>query len=964
MKRLKRITALLLILLFSMSVLTVSETSKASVKNSFRGLWVSTVLNIDYPTKPTTNSEVLKSEAIKILDNAKNTGFNAVFLQVRPASDALYKSKYYPWSKYLTGSQGVEPGNDFDPLKFWVEEAHKRGIELHAWINPYRVSKKTASEKNHDFSLLHSSSPARINPNWVVKHSDGNLYFNPGLPEVRNLVINGVLEIVNNYDVDGIHFDDYFYPGKNFDDAATYKKYGASYKNVDDWRRANVNTLISDLSKAIKKTNKKVRFGISPFGIWANKSSNSLGSDTKGSQSYYDHYADTRKWVKEGWIDYIAPQLYWNIGYSIADYSKLLSWWNNTVSGTKVDLYIGQAAYRLGDSNSSSPWYGVGEVEKQLKLNAKTSGVKGSIFFTYNSFGNNPGISAAVKALFEQEDGVVATKAVSISKPSGNIKTTYDQYYINGSSDPKNPLYVNGKLVSGRSSKGYYGVLVPLKEGVNIITVSQKGSYKSCVIYRNPVSNTPAKMSTAEIPASSAFPQTQEYRSPGEKVTLSCIAPAGAKVTVKLGGKSYTMKPSTTASYGTGIYGITYTCVYTVPSYSGNPRIINLGSPVYTMSYNGKQKSRTAPAKIGVIMKNYPYYAKVQKNVIDTYGTPSTENGAAFELYKGMIDYVTGMTGNFARLSSGQWVKKDSVSIYSSKTKLNPVIKKASYKVDNKWDTLQIDISSLPAVFANYDGKQIKLTVPLVSSGKVPTLPKNSVISSVKTVKTGGLLQYTLTVKDKQRIEGYYIDKTSSGFVLKIKRQIKASEGSKPLTGITIMLDPGHGGSESGAIGPLGLSNAEKTINLNTALKLQSELKALGAKVIMTRSSDKVVSLADRLAASRNSRPDMFISIHANSMADNVDISKKSGLSVYYREKTALPLGTGLYNQIIKDLNRDKDGIRNKNFYVIRGTWTPSILIESGFVPNPNEFEWLTDSQKQTEYAKTISKAIVNYFKS
>jgi uncharacterized lipoprotein YddW (UPF0748 family) len=417
MKHFIRITCLLIAFIIAIPVLQVSAALDEAPEAELRGLWVATVVNIDYPSKATTDPEVLKSEAVKILDRAEDMRLNAVFLQVRPTADALYKSKLFPWSKYLTGSQGLAPDNGFDPLEFWIAEAHKRGIEIHAWINPYRITKKTAKEAKHDLASLSPSNPARLRGDLVVKYTDGNLYFNPGIPEVRQLVIDGVLEIVDNYDIDGIHFDDYFYPGKDFDDKAAFAKYGAGYSNVNDWRRANVNTLISDLSKALKQHPKKVRFGISPFGIWANKSANPLGSDTNGMQSYYDQYADTRKWVKDGLLDYIAPQLYWNIGFKAADYSKLLSWWSDTVSGTGVDLYIGQAAYRCGGTDPAGPWYGVSELQKQLRLNEEYSQVGGSIFFSSKSFSDYPALITAVRDIYAKKDENKVIIPVTVSRP-------------------------------------------------------------------------------------------------------------------------------------------------------------------------------------------------------------------------------------------------------------------------------------------------------------------------------------------------------------------------------------------------------------------------------------------------------------------------------------------------------------------------------------------------------------------
>ena len=846
-----------------------AETAPASsqpAKKDLRGVWVATVLNIDYPSKATTDAEILKNEALKILDAAKNAGLNAVFLQVRPTADAFYKSKYFPWSKYLTGKQGLAPDGGFDPLAFWVEEAHKRGMELHAWLNPYRITKKGAGEPNWDTASLDPKNPARLHPGWVVKHTDGNLYFNPGIPEVRQFIIKGALEIVGKYDVDGIHFDDYFYPGKDFNDSETFKKYGAGYSNIDDWRRANVNALISGMHSALKASGKNVRFGVSPFGIWANKKNNPLGSDTNGLESYYSHYADTRKWVKEGMLDYIAPQIYWNIGYAAADYAKLLAWWKDVVRGTTADLYIGHAAYKAGDSSPSSPWYGISEIERQLKLNETVPEVKGSIFFSLRSLAGNPALAAMLKPIFDARDGVKARTQVSCSRPSENIRTSYDKFYLNGASDPSKPLYLNGVQVEKRSKRGYFGILVPLSEGPNIFTFSQEGSYATRVIFR-------------EIPS--------------------------------------------TAASGSGT------------------------SP----------KTETVP-------EDSLLYARVAKPVVDTYDSPSTGNGAAYELYEGMTDLVAATCGDYVRLSSGQWVKKSGVEIFRAESQIRPEIANASYETGEKWEMLKLEITQPASAIASFSGTSVKLTVsPAFLSPKLPSLPADSLFSSIKAARKSGCIEYTLTLKDNAAIHGYYVEKTSTGITLHIKRPIKAAGGDKPLSGITVMLDAGHGGSENGAIGPLGTRYAEKAINLKTALRLRTELLKLGANVLMIRTTDKAVSLADRLAASRNAKPDIFISLHANSMPDNVDISAVEGFSTYYRGALGKKLAEIMLAGATADLKRKNMGSHNKNFYVLRGTWTPSVLIETGFVPNPAEFEWLVGTSSQAAIAKSIAKAILEYFK-
>lgn len=361
-----------------------------------RAIWVATVYGLDYPSRgATTDSNVLKEEIIEMLDNIQSMGFNTIYFQVRPSADAFYPSKIFPWSKYLTGDQNTAPLDGFDPLQFIVTEAHQRNIEIHAWINPYRVTMK-----NSDLDELAYYHPALVHPEWVVAYGSGDKvkhYFNPGLPEVEQMILKGVSEIIENYDVDGIHLDDYFYPGKSFNDDDTYAQYGTEYDNIHDWRRDNINNLIEKMYRLIKAKDESLAFGVSPFAIWANNSTNPLGSDTKGKESYYTMYADTRGWVKAGYLDYIMPQIYWNIGYKIADYEKILHWWSDVVADTNVDLYIGQAAYRACNSDPTSPWYGVNQLREQINLNRITDNVGGYTMFRYRSLLKKPELIQLIK---------------------------------------------------------------------------------------------------------------------------------------------------------------------------------------------------------------------------------------------------------------------------------------------------------------------------------------------------------------------------------------------------------------------------------------------------------------------------------------------------------------------------------------------------------------------------------------
>ncbi|MFC6084565.1 glycoside hydrolase family 10 protein [Sphaerisporangium aureirubrum] len=359
------------------------QVNATPAKRQLRGVWIATVHNLDWPSKPGLTEERQRADYVKILDAAVRRHFNAVFVQVRPASDALYASPYEPWSQWLTGTVGKNPG--WDPLPFLIDEAHKRGLEFHAWFNPYRAA-ATA-----DLSRLPASHPARQHPSWVVKYQ-GKAYYNPGLPQVREHTVKIVDDVVRRYDVDGVHFDDYFYPypvsGVPFADQAAFTKYGKG-RSLASWRRDNVNKLIAEVGQAVHAAKPYVKFGVSPFGIWRNKSNDPAGSDTKGLSAYDAIYSDARAWIKARSVDYIMPQLYWPRGFAAADYAKLVPWWANQVKGTGVHLYIGQALYRVGTKDTAA-WTKPGELPAHLTLNRKRPEVMGDVYFSATQMLKNP----------------------------------------------------------------------------------------------------------------------------------------------------------------------------------------------------------------------------------------------------------------------------------------------------------------------------------------------------------------------------------------------------------------------------------------------------------------------------------------------------------------------------------------------------------------------------------------------
>ncbi len=380
------------ILLLSLLALMLQVTVGAQTrypKREFRGAWIQCVNGQFQGMTPEKMQQVLTEQ----LNSLQGAGINAVIFQVRAEADALYKSSYEPWSRFLTGVQGRKPSPEWDPMQFMIDECHKRGMEFHAWINPYRAKTKGTSA----LSPIH---PHKKNPERFVTYN-GQLYFDPALPENRKYICMIVRDIVNRYDVDAIHMDDYFYPypnpGEDFPDNASFAQYGRGYTNKGDWRRDNVNVLIKEIHETVRECKPWVKFGVSPFGIYRNKKSDPNGSETRGLQNYDDLYADVLMWVNNGWVDYNIPQVYWEIGHSAADYDELVRWWAK--HSANRPLFIGQDVMRTvkkADAQNPSQH----QMPAKMKLQRSLPAVQGSCQWYAAAVVENAG---NYRTLLEQE---------------------------------------------------------------------------------------------------------------------------------------------------------------------------------------------------------------------------------------------------------------------------------------------------------------------------------------------------------------------------------------------------------------------------------------------------------------------------------------------------------------------------------------------------------------------------------
>ncbi|MCL2820578.1 MAG: family 10 glycosylhydrolase [Oscillospiraceae bacterium] len=848
----------------------------------FRAVWVASVMNLDFPSRRNLSAAALKREIDEIVSRSVQLGLNAIIFQVRPTGDSFYKSEIFPWSHWLSGTQG-QGISDFDPLEYWIEACHENGIELHAWLNPYRIIHTV--QNSSDPAILSPDNPVYKNPELAVgwSNSSGNkgLFLDPGLPEARQLIIDGITEIATNYNVDGIHIDDYFYPGTNFNDSESYGRYGNGME-LDDWRRDNVNTLIKEIQKTIREINneheKEIRWGISPSAIWQNTNSDPLGVPVSSTfESYNLLYADTRHWVMEEWIDYICPQIYWYIGFETAGFEPILDWWVDLCRDYDVDLYIGHAAYRENEKDQPPNWDG--EIIRQLEMTEGFEEITGNVFYRFHSLKGMLGNT--IRTFFLGEDDterlpVMVLDTLTVGMPENDTILTASAsnapgFNVVGTSVPGIPLYLNGEEVTNRTLEGFFFIFVPLESGENVFTFTQEG-------------------------------QEDVVR----KITRN--RPGGG---------------------GGGGGGGAATTVTQVTS---------------------------------------PRYAAVTTDEAWLLPGNTSTGGSDWMLSKGQRDRVVSVSSNgFVKLSCGAWVNDNNVSIRSESALTENVLKNGVYKREKNHDILVWETSVFSAVYPVFDGKTLTINFgmhteapPLNLSGGLSQTLFSNHSSGVR----DGVPYHEFTVRNDVNLEGYFVEFENNELRFYLKKRKTLAQGDKPLTGFSFVLDAGHGGEHNGAIGPMGSEFAEKHLTLINALKLAERLEDLGAAVYLTRDDDSTVSLQERVNISNNHKPDLFISLHINSVAETTNATNIRGFTVWHRNPNTEDISQTMLDvmhMINPATNRHKN-INQSNLFVCRPAWTPSVLLEAGFIINIDDFVWLIDPTQQDRMADATVTAILEYY--
>ncbi len=939
-----------------------------------RGVWVASVSNINFPSKQNLSEDEMKQELDAIVETAREANLNAIFFQAIPSSDALYASAVYPWSKFLTGTQGKAPENGFDPLAYITEKAHSLDIELHAWMNPYRVTTSAGT----DLSSLAETHPARVHPEYCVNYG-GKYYYNPAIPEVRAMIADEAKYIVQNYDVDGIHIDDYFYPypedGAIFDDSAQYALSDGTL-SLDDWRRNNVNQTVKLIYDQVKSISPDCAFGVSPFGIYANKGSGSpvTGSDTKGLESYFSLYCDPITWAKEGYVDYLAPQIYWNFSSSAAPFDVIARWWNANLDGTGVKLYIGHALYKIKEFPEN-------EIAIQAEFARTLRCYSGSIYYGYADLAANTlGIKDKLCELYSipLPKQYTSSAVTSINYPQDGYQNSSGSQYMLGSSDISLPLSLNGDAVS-RTKGGYFGFFTNLSSGKNNYTLNQGDSAVShSVTYSTSTQTAPVDNTMQSFDILNPSPSTETWISGKATVSFSCTAPAGSKVTVTVGGNTCTLSPTLgRKSSGSSYIKEVYKGSITFGNLAKEGEIIDLGTITFTAT-KGSESKTLKVALMKEIGEGALIYAQVDKDYTYLKKSPSS---SFYDDYTpsspGMRDYIVGFDSGYYKLKFGGYVSSEDVTVVEGQPLYkNAILSAESEVVEDTHQTYKKNYTELRfGVLENVpidvwvNGKEVTIVLYDTLPETMPkmNLVDNPLFSSV-TVKAGAsgkTVLYTATLKDEKNYYGFNLEYDSSFVKIKFNNPVGLSDSAeKPLSGKVIYVDAGHGGTDIGARGPgepeLGMF--ESNLNLLIANSLVEKLTALGATVYTTRTEDVTYDLYERLDMISAVVPDLLISVHHNSVADSVNATRARGYLGLYSNNSGILLAETVSDSVCSSLNRFQRTTAYQKLAVARDHRFPSTLCEMSFISNVEEFQWTLTEGNIDRSAQALCDGITEFF--
>ncbi len=940
-----------------------------------RGVWIASVFNLDFPTKPDLSAEELKAEIDAILDTCEKNNLNTIFFQVRPSCDALYHSEIFPVAGVISTNGVLE----FDPLDYIVREGHKRNIFVHAWVNPLRVTVLPTNIED-----LPDNHPVKKDPSLAVKYSDGKLYLNAALPAVHDLVADGVREIVKKYDVDGIVFDDYFYPypaydnsGKaiDFDDAKEYELYGKNFDNVADWRRDNINRLIEKIYHTVHDTDPDCVFGVSPFAVWQNDNGQNGGSATANFEAYHSLYCDALAWIDGGYIDYISPQIYWDFDTKSSPFDVVTRWWNAKLNGTNIKLYVSHAAYRYEEGEWADP---IGELSEQIQFARSEESYRGSIFYGYEEINKNTR-GASDDLMFSYKDEIIYTDiqsnghGVTFTSPQNGTVTYEKNTFLIGMADPYYSLTMNGQKI-GTTKSGFFSVYVELKKGENTFTFTQNGvDYDFTITYAtSQITNStePKDPVLSSLSPTSIYP-TKSIATSADSLWVSCIAPYNSNVSATVGGVTTPLillgNPKTTYAAG-GYVGVTYGASIKLPSASEG-EILEAGNITFSVSHRDGTVTAKG-ANVRVLGKDafLCVRAKDDYTLLKISETSSYYNDYTVQS-KGMTDFAVNQKNGFYELRMGGYVSEDLVEeIPVSHTPSAAEISRITVSNEGKYTTIRCATSDKLVYHGEVVDGHFAVTLFNVNSATspVPEIAENPLFVGCKITRNPTSVTYAFPLRDTRNFYGFDLHYEDDAVVVSARNPIPVDFSSDaPLAGITIVLDAGHGGYDIGAPGVFtspSTSIHEKDINLRIATAVSKKLSALGANVLMTRVSDSNLSLDARVKILEGLEPDLCLSIHQNSMGYTSDITRIRGALALWCMDGGRLLADEVGEHTASSLGRHYQGSRYQMLAMCKNPKFPAALIEVGFMTSMEEYELMVSEVGIQKAASGITDGILSYF--
>lgn len=944
---------------------TEEKLENVVMDDEIRGVYIASVSNINFPSKAGIPEDQLRKELDSIVENSRRVGFDTIYFQARPAGDALYDSALFPTSRYLSGKEGKDI--DLDPLAYLIEKASKYDMKVVAWVNPYRVTAGKYDTKEDALEGLSDENFAKKNPDETVFYG-GKLYFNPGSEAVRKLIADGVREICEGYDVAGILYDDYFYPypvsGETFDDAAAFDGAGTDL-SLGDWRRENVNKMVKLTYDTVKSVSKEMTFGISPFGIWKNASSDLRGSDTRGMEAYSSLYCDALAWIEGEYIDYISPQIYWERGYEIADFSVLTRWWSAQVDGTKVKLVISHAAYRAGAFK-----LGGDEIAQQIHYARNFMGSCGNIQYGYADIVKNTGgVADALTALYDEpyneEETNVTVKGISFAYPGENVKTTDSARFVTASSDPAYPVYTDSGKV-GRTKNGFFSILMPLSVGNNTLTLSQNGEQFSLSVTRFTASQSaPASLKKFQIQSLTPSPDDGVLVSSGGEIPVSITAPHGCRVSVRLGDESVSLKPTLNPSGSDPYLKEVYKGSIDAPVVSDGNALLSVGKLSYSVSGPSGNLTRDG-AEVRVIPSTLHVTATVQK---DYSHLKISSSSSFYDDYTpaviGMQEEVIGSANGFYQLAFGGFIANSNVTVKTGAAPAKANLTKAKITHQKETCDLNLTLGAAPPIDVSVEEGLVTVTLFSTETELEKNVPleKNLLFSSMSASfdEEKGSTVLKLRLKSVENYYGFDHSYADGQLIISFRNPSALAEGNLPLKGKRIVVDAGHGGEDLGALGYLPNRN-EKDLNLSIALALRDELKALGAEVLMTRTLDNTVSLNERMDFLLRENPDLSVSVHHNSVNEKKDANAATGSLGLYWSPAGRSLARYVYRPVSEALVLRDHGYRSQKLALCRNHRFPQALIETAYICSPGDYELSLRADYVPTCAKAMKQGILDWY--